>query len=72
MHNHWYDISCFLRLSALPFSDQCCQMFYFQAQNTNLGKFWRASDWKVFVYFKAIWNIYGHLGYSMTVWYSLC
>jgi hypothetical protein len=24
------------------------------------------------IYFVAIWNIYGHLGYFMTPWYVLC
>jgi hypothetical protein len=24
-----------------------CQMVYFQAKNPNLGKFWRALDWKM-------------------------
>jgi hypothetical protein len=43
-------------------------MVYFQTQNSDLGKFWRALDWKMFVYFMTIWNIlrpfgiiYGHL-----------
>jgi hypothetical protein len=37
-----------------------------------LGKFWRALDWKVLIYFMAVWNIYRHLGYFMTIWYILC
>jgi hypothetical protein len=28
---------------------------YFQTQNTNLGNFWRASEWKMLVYFTAMW-----------------
>jgi hypothetical protein len=39
-----------------------------QTKNPNLGKFWRALDWKMFIYFMAIWDIlwpfgifYGHL-----------
>jgi hypothetical protein len=44
----------------------------------NLGKFWRALEWKMLVYFMAIWNIllpfgvfYGHLEYVMAIWYFL-
>jgi hypothetical protein len=51
-------------------------MVYFQTKNPNLGKFWRPLDWKMLIYFMAIWNIlqtfgifYGHLGYLMTMWY---
>jgi hypothetical protein len=33
-------------------------MVCFQKQkNPTLGKFWRALDWKMFIYFMAIWNI---------------
>jgi hypothetical protein len=32
-------------------------MVCFQTKNPNLGKFWRALDWKMFIYFMAIWNI---------------
>jgi hypothetical protein len=34
-----------------------CQMVSFQTKNFNLGKFWWALDWKMFIYFMAIWNI---------------
>jgi hypothetical protein len=51
---------------------QGCQMVYFQTKNPNLGKFWRALEWKMLVYFMVIWNIlrpfriyYGHL----VIWY---
>jgi hypothetical protein len=36
---------------------QGCQMVCFRAKNHNLGKFWRALDWKKFIYFMTIWNI---------------
>jgi hypothetical protein len=36
---------------------QGCQMGYFQTRNPNLGKFWRALQWKRLVYSMAIWNI---------------
>jgi hypothetical protein len=32
-------------------------MVNFQTKNTNLGKFWRALEWKRLVYIMAIWNI---------------
>jgi preprotein translocase subunit SecY len=32
-------------------------MVSFQTKNPNLGKFWRALDWKMLIYFMAIWNI---------------
>jgi hypothetical protein len=32
-------------------------MIYFQTKNPTLGKFWRAFDWKIFLYFLAIWNV---------------
>jgi hypothetical protein len=37
-------------------------MVCFPNKNTNLGKFLRALDWKVLIYFKAIWNILWRLG----------
>jgi hypothetical protein len=37
--------------------DQGCQMVYFQAKNSNLGKIWMTLDWKLLIYFMAIWNI---------------
>jgi hypothetical protein len=43
------------------FYDQGCQMVYFQTKNTNLGKFLRALDVRIF---------YGHLEKCMTLWYS--
>jgi hypothetical protein len=49
---------------------QSCQMVYFQTKNPNLCKFWRVLNWKLLIYFIAIWNIYRHLGYFMTIWYA--
>jgi hypothetical protein len=37
-------------------------MVCFQTKNTNLGKFWRALDWKMYIYFMAIWKILRTLG----------
>jgi hypothetical protein len=36
---------------------QGCQMVCFQTKNPNLGKFWRALEWKLWIYFMAVWNI---------------
>jgi hypothetical protein len=50
---------------------QGCQKVYFQIKNPNLGKFWRALKWKMFVYFMTIWNgiVCGHLVYFFPFWY---
>jgi hypothetical protein len=48
---------------------QGCQMAYFQTQNTNLGKFWRVLQWKMFVYLWPFGIFYGHLVYFMVIWY---
>jgi hypothetical protein len=45
-------------------------MLYFQTKNTNLGKFCRAWQWKMLVYFMAIWYILFHLVHFMTIWYT--
>jgi hypothetical protein len=34
-----------------------CQVVCFQTKNPNLGKFWRALDWKKWIYFTVIRNI---------------
>jgi hypothetical protein len=54
---------------------QGCQMVCFQTKNPNLGKFWRALDWKMFTYFISIWNIswrfgifYDHLAHFVFIW----
>jgi hypothetical protein len=51
-------------------------MVSFQTKNTNLGKFWRALDWKMLIYLMAIWNIsltfgmfYDHLVHFVFFWY---
>jgi hypothetical protein len=51
-------------------------MAYFQTKYPNLGKFWRALDRKMLIYFIAIWNIfrtfwkfYGHLEQFLLIWY---
>jgi hypothetical protein len=37
-------------------------MVYFQTKNRNLGKFWRILQWKILVYFLAIWSIFRPFG----------
>jgi hypothetical protein len=51
-------------------------MVSFQTQNPNLGKFWRALDWKMLMYFVPVWNIlhtagifYDHLVHFVFIWY---
>jgi hypothetical protein len=53
-----------------PCFERGCQMVYFQTKNPILGKFWRVLQWKMLVYFVAIWSIlrpfgilYDHLAY---------
>jgi hypothetical protein len=63
--------------------DQCCQIFYFQTKNPDLGTFWRALEWKMLLYFVTfqdnLWPfgmygslvciIYGSLVYFFQFWY---
>jgi hypothetical protein len=51
-------------------------MAYFQTKNPDLGKFWRALDWNMLIYFMAIWNIvetfgifYDHWVHFVFIWY---
>jgi hypothetical protein len=44
-------------------------MVCFQTKNPNLGKFWRALEWKILVYFMAIWNILQSFGNIVVIWY---
>jgi hypothetical protein len=39
------------------YSNQGCQMVCFQTKHPNLGKFWKTIDWKILIYFMAIWSI---------------
>jgi hypothetical protein len=55
---------------------QGCQMVCFQTKIPDLGKFWMALDWKMLIYFMAIWNIlwrfgilYNHLVHFVFIWY---
>jgi hypothetical protein len=41
-------------------------MVYFQTENPNLGKFWRALEWKMLIHI-----IYVHLEYFTAIWYIL-
>jgi hypothetical protein len=50
----------------------------FQTKYPNLGKFWRALQWKMLAYFVVIWSIllpfgiFGcHLVYLVAIWYIL-
>jgi hypothetical protein len=53
-------------------------MVCFQTKNINLGKFSRALDWEILIYFMAIWNIlwtlgifYDHLVNFVFIWYII-
>jgi hypothetical protein len=52
-------------------SKQGCQMVYFQTKNPTLGKFWRALDWKMLIYFMVIWNILWRFRIFYGHWYIL-
>jgi hypothetical protein len=64
---------------SVPFptlSDQCCQMVYLRAKNTNLGKLWKVLQRKV-VFFTANLSILrpdgifnGLLVHFVDVWYT--
>jgi hypothetical protein len=43
-------------------------MVCFQTQNPNLGKFWRALDWKNGYILYSFGIFYGHLEYFMDIW----
>jgi hypothetical protein len=51
-------------------------MVSFQTKNPNECKIWRVLQWKMLVYFMAIWTILwpfgqfsGHLAHFMAIWY---
>jgi hypothetical protein len=44
-------------------------MVYFRTKNPYLGKFWRALEWKMLMYFNAFWNILLTFRIFMTIWY---
>jgi hypothetical protein len=63
-------------LSVNCLSCQGCQMVYFQTKNPNVGKIWRALEWKMLQYFMTIWNIlhpfgimYGLWEWFVVIWY---
>jgi hypothetical protein len=43
---------------------------FFKPKNPNLGKFWRVLQWKILVYFMAIWYILWPFGIFMFIWYQ--
>jgi hypothetical protein len=66
-----------MHIQVISISVQGCQMVYFQTKNPNLGKFWRALEWALLVYFMVIWNIlrpfgiciFWPLGNVGVIWY---
>jgi hypothetical protein len=51
-------------------------MVYFQTKIPKMGMFLRALDWKMFIYFRVIWNIllawkvFAHLVHFVLIWYN--
>jgi hypothetical protein len=50
---------------------------YLLTKTINFGTLWRALEWKMLVYFTALWYIlwsfeifYGHLVYFVAIWYT--
>jgi hypothetical protein len=50
-------------------------MVYVLTKNPILGKFWRALEWQMLIYFMSIWNIlrtfgifYDHLVHFVFIW----
>jgi hypothetical protein len=52
--------------------NQGCQMVSFQPKTYNLGKFWRALDWKMLIYFMVIWKILQTFGIFWDHLYISC
>jgi hypothetical protein len=48
---------------------QGCQMAYFQTKNPDLGKIWRALEWKMLECFMVIWYILWPFGNLVVIWY---
>jgi hypothetical protein len=55
----------FTKKHAMAYKQQGCQMVYLQTKNFNLGKFWRALEWKI------AGIIYDNLKYLTAIWYTL-
>jgi hypothetical protein len=54
---------------------QGCQMVCFQTKNSNLGKFWRALDGKMLIYFRTFWNsswTFGIFYYHLVLFVFIC
>jgi hypothetical protein len=54
----------------------CCQPGFpdggiFSNQKSNLGKFIRVMEWKMVVYFMAVWSLLCHLVFWRAIWYIL-
>jgi hypothetical protein len=59
---HFETLEQYVRMCCRDARKHGCQMVYFQNKHSvNVGKFLRALDWKILIYFMDIWNICGHL-----------
>jgi hypothetical protein len=45
---------------------------YLIFKNPNLGKIWRALEWKMLVYFKTIWKIFNAIWYNILPFGIVC
>jgi hypothetical protein len=71
-----FDFHLLVAWLSLHVANRVARRFVFQTKNPNLGKFWRALEWKMLVYFMTIWNIlrpfgitYGRLIGLVVIWY---
>jgi hypothetical protein len=62
--------TCLTGNRCLPSTYQGCQMVCFITKNPNLGKFWRAIEWKMLVYVMVNWNILGPFSNVVVIWYT--
>jgi hypothetical protein len=61
MESDFFHAASLLGNRRTPFvgdSQQGCQKVYFQTKNPALGNFWWVLQWKMLVYFMAIWPIF--------------
>jgi hypothetical protein len=69
-HWTWAPTQEAIHTSRLPWR-QSCQMLYFQTKNCNWGKFWGSCNGKCWYILRTFGLCYGHLIYSMVIWYIL-
>jgi hypothetical protein len=72
VRNRWL-IDCDVDRWRRRVASQGCQMVYFETQNTNLGKFWKVLQWKIYMPILSILRptgiFCGHLVHLVVIWY---